>query len=747
MVVALTAFSWQAWAQNEEADGDEAMTVGLYKTAFESYKAAWSKSPQDMNLVYKLGEASRLSNDYASAVFYYRWVSRSIKARSFPDCDFHLASMYKCNGQPDSALLYFERYVASVPANQPLLLRARQEVRACQWIADKVDAPALYSVTHESKNINTANSESSPLLIGDSLFIYAVTQPYSKPGKRERVNNDLILMQIFQTAVSKAGKPGPPVPNPWGFNSNKHHTGNVAYDAVHRVMYFTRCEPDNFADIPCEIFYSRYRKGKWSHPRKLGGDVNLDGYSNTQPTVGLLPDSTAVLYFASNRPGGMGGFDIWYTTVDSTGRTTPCVNAGAPVNSVGNEITPFYSIAEGKLYFSSDWHFGYGGYDVFSSLGSCDEWRTPVNLGRTLNTPANDIYFNVRDNDTSQGFLVSNRKGSFYIAGNTCCNDIYRWSSSPVPEPEGCNCEKRRAEVRSMLPISLYFHNDEPDPKSKRSTTRLTYYRTYHRYMFMLDTYKERLCDRYVGRQADSVCAVIEQFFYRDVYDNYKNFERMLDLLADDLKNGRRVSMTVEGYASPVHTDNYNFTLSKRRIGTIVNQIMEYKQGALMKYMSAGGTLQIKEVAHGSRTADKAVSHSYTDVASSVYSAEAARERRIEILDYTYLEDDSTLISCLSMPARPIHIGSFRVGEEADIELRLPHTASTEKVVDFISCGKEGVSVSGYTTLKPGKELVVYLKMDNKHADATYSTFLPLTIRIKGENVTQTIFLEYRLRK
>ena len=174
---------------------------------------------------------------------------------------------------------------------------------------------------------------------------------------------------------------------------------------------------------------------------------------------------------------------------------------------------------------------------------------------------------------------------------------------------------------------------------------------------------------------------------------------------------------------------------------------MLHNNSELTQYLGAQseGSLTINEVAFGSRQAAENVSASYTDVASSVYSVEAARERRIEIIDYQYLEDDSTLITCLPFPEHSPNIGTFFSGETADIEVHLTHYADLEKTLDYVNAGDPNVVVTGYSKLTPGKDLIIYLRMNNQHAEPTVSSFLPLTLRVKGEQVTQTMFLEYTI--
>lgn len=739
-------------AQNDIAEGDEAFKYGFYKTAADYYTKAY-RNEATPAVAYKIAESYRLANDYQQAIKYYSIVSESPSSAAYPNCDYYLASMYRNSGYADSAIVIYQRYLRA--ANNEVLERsASQELKACQWVLDSITDSILYNVKHESKNINSEYSESGAVLVGDSLLLYSSMREMSKPGSKDAIYSDLVLLQIFEADYS-TGDISKSKINNWGLNNKEKHTCNVALDPLHQNIYFTICQTDDFSNIPCEIYVSHFNKGKWQKAKKVGGKVNLDGYSSTHPAIGYLPDSTTVLYFSSDRPGGLGGFDIWYTVIGDNKTPSECINLGMPINTEGNEITPFYDNEDGVLYFSSDWHLGFGGYDVFKSKGSRDSWREPQNMGHSINSSANDLYFNVNPYSyPKSGFLTSNRKGSFFISGNTCCNDIYSWEKAKASKPQRKKVEEvpvmlaQKGAIHTLLPIRLYFHNDEPDPKSKLATTTTNYFQTYNRYMFMRNDYKRAHTLANGNVVFDSICDAIDYFFDYEVQYNCERFEQFLNMLLEDLKMGHRISMTVEGYASPIHTSQYNELISKRRIASIVNQIMEYKKGILTRYMGTnGGSLQIREVAYGSSHADKRVSDDRQQTNKSVYSVEAARERRIEIQDYQYLEDDSSIISCLHLPTRAMHIGTYFTGEYADIQVNLKHTALHETSIDFISVGSPDVKVVGYSKLTPGRDLVIYLRMDNRKAEPTVSSFLPLTLRVKGEQITQTMFLEYSLEK
>jgi len=129
--------------------------------------------------------------------------------------------------------------------------------------------------------------------------------------------------------------------------------------------------------------------------------------------------------YASNRKGGRGGMDLWYTIIEKGNNYKSPANLGREINTLRDEITPFYDSTSGTLFFSSNYHFGFGGYDVFRSTGSFNSWSAPVNLGKPVNTRVDDTYLTLKG-DKSEGFLVSNRPEGFHLTSETCCDDIYK---------------------------------------------------------------------------------------------------------------------------------------------------------------------------------------------------------------------------------------------------------------------------------------------------------------------------------
>lgn len=528
----------------------------------------------------------------------------------------------------------------------------------CQQRSSWGQQRTQYQVSHIDYRINSKGNETGACVVGDSVVLYSSTQDMSTHGGFFAYNYS--LMQVWQAPILSDGNVGKGTKCNWGMNSTTQHTNNVAYDALNNRLFFTRCNPNDDA-LRSQIYVMQYEKGKWKRAKKVGGNVNMKGYTNTQPSVGYLQDGTTVLFFISDRPGGCGGKDIWYALIGNS-KVERSINLGTPVNTPNDEATPFYDNDAQTLYFSSNRTDGNGGWDVYCSAGNRNSWTTPKHLDSTVNSELDEFYFSVwkspatiglsglADGKYPCGFLASNRKDSFFATDTSCCNDIYLWQLKPIKDTLADTLQQPRfasrhtykpyvPEVRESRilsperPIHLYFHNDEPDPKSESGKTNATYFQTYNRYMFMRPQYLEAQMSIADSAQRDSACRALNDFFDREVHDNCDRFETFIEMVAQKVMEGFTVSLTVSGYASPLHTDRYNKALSQRRINTIVNQLYEWHDGKLKPYLDHGA-LEFIEVPYGSSHAECESFNKKSNIKNGVFSVEAAKERRIEILDY-----------------------------------------------------------------------------------------------------------------
>lgn len=171
------------------------------------------------------------------------------------------------------------------------------------------------------------------------------------------------------------------------------------------------------------LWKSELNNGKWSTPTKLEKSIISNDYANH---VTMTEDGKTI-YFTTEKKGGYGKLDIYYSTKKSDGSWTNAENIGNVINTDGNEQSPYISHDGKTLYFSSETFVGYGGYDIFKSTFDGKKWSTPENLGLPFNSVADDIFFAPKD-DYSEGFLATNRNGTI---GDF---DIYRFYFNNIPD-------------------------------------------------------------------------------------------------------------------------------------------------------------------------------------------------------------------------------------------------------------------------------------------------------------------------
>ncbi|MCC7466294.1 MAG: hypothetical protein IT261_08500, partial [Saprospiraceae bacterium] len=203
------------------------------------------------------------------------------------------------------------------------------------------------------------------------------------------------------------------------------HTAHLSLNAAGNIAFYAAGNyVKDSADIRFELF--RRRKlpdGNWGIPEKLTA-INHPRYTTTEPSIGtILGENQETLFFVSDRPGGKGGKDIWFSKVygDSLGQPQPL----DALNTPGNDVTPFFHTASNTLFFSTDSLRTLGGFDVYKAKpGLNGTWDGPQHMGAPLNSSANDVFF-VMGSDSKRGFFSSNRIGSANYSEEGCCYDVY----------------------------------------------------------------------------------------------------------------------------------------------------------------------------------------------------------------------------------------------------------------------------------------------------------------------------------
>lgn len=297
----------------------------------------------------------------------------------------------------------FNTKTANKPMPKAIRNEAEKNAKSSAFAIENAHNRVKFDPTNMGDNINSQFEEYLPFLTADEqTMFYTARRPGCIGGFNPEYRG---YTEDFFFSVLKDGEwqptqnLGPPV------NTEKNE-GAASFSPDGQFVFFTGCSrADGVGD--CDLYVSRLVGKEWSKPFNLGRAINTSSWES-QPSIS---GDGRTLYFSSNRTGGYGGLDIWYSTLVNNVWSIP-VNMGPEINTKGNEQTPFIHADGRTLYFASDGHPGYGAYDLFLSRKSGGKWSAPENLGYPLNSAGSEanIFINAKG---TQAYINSSRDGGY----------------------------------------------------------------------------------------------------------------------------------------------------------------------------------------------------------------------------------------------------------------------------------------------------------------------------------------------
>lgn len=188
------------------------------------------------------------------------------------------------------------------------------------------------------------------------------------------------------------------------------------------------------------------------------------------------------------------------------------------------------------------------------------------------------------------------------------------------------------ASMSAYLPITLFFDNDQPDPRTRATTTQQSYDQTVNRYLTRRELFIETYSANLQGAEKEIAAAQLGKFFDDEVQTGYIKLEVFAGNLDLFLKGGSTIEIMVKAFASPLATSEYNLALTQRRIASVRNYFRKFQNGIFESYIRSG-QLKVSTLPLGESQAAPGVSDNARDKRRSVFSLEASRERRAEILE------------------------------------------------------------------------------------------------------------------
>ena len=382
-----------------------------------------------INLQFKQAEAARHFNAYVLAEKRYQQVLESEVSKQYPMAIFWMATVQKMQGHYNDAIKGFNQYLVENPdSSQTKFKEANAQIKACYWAKElsKINDKDL-EIIQLGEEVNSNYSEFGAVQYGDKLLFSSL--------KFELEKDKSIPPKKFSKILQLKDGAFEATTFDLGVSDKKAHTAHTAFNKEGDRLFFNICRYVDGNIIKCKLFYKdKIADTLWSKSVELPPYINLEKTTTTHPNIGYNETlKKAVLYFISDRAGGKGGMDIWYSFFDENGLPEVPKNLEA-VNTEKDEYSPFFHTYSQTLYFSSAGRKSLGGFDIYKTEFKENKWQEIDHTGFPLNTSYNDIYFSLNEIG-SEGYIASNRAGSKFLEKEltACCNDIFKAKFNSYP--------------------------------------------------------------------------------------------------------------------------------------------------------------------------------------------------------------------------------------------------------------------------------------------------------------------------
>ncbi len=390
---------------NTVQNADILFASGRIGEAAALYENA-GRTENNSELYYKAAECYYQVRDYRKAAECY--ISVKEEYERYELAGLRYARALKQDGRYEAAAEAFRQFAREYRGERKaqILAVVMNEVKGCelaQQMAQQQMSPVLPAeVKILPKSVNSPENEFAPIAFSDNLLYFSTVTD----GR----------VKLMRT-IRQGGAWLPPAAAQGLPESVALRFGNGTFSPDGKRFYCTQCSDPTAGERggngfrnQCSLYVlRRTAQGGWSAPERLRDYINMPNQTTTHPFV-TQEGGRELLFFASDREGGFGGLDLYVCErpldSDELDFSFP-QNLGNTVNTAGDEVSPFFDPTAQTIWFSSNSHISLGGLDVFKSVRADGKWSKPENVGRPVNSSADDFFFTLKK--SGGGFLVSNR--------------------------------------------------------------------------------------------------------------------------------------------------------------------------------------------------------------------------------------------------------------------------------------------------------------------------------------------------
>jgi len=582
-----------------------------YKLATENMLKAIKADSDFIEAHIVLAEIYIDQGDQKSAILSYKNVI-NINPEFFPELYFPLAQLEMMESEFVSAKSHLEKYLSYNNIKPISRSVASKKLKSCEFAINAIKNPVPFNPENLGDSINTNDDEYWPSLTADEqiLLITRLLPKREAPAGMILAKNSKNYQEDFYISVKNDGFWKNAINAGNSLNTEDNEGAQSLY-VDGRLMYYTACNRSD-GKGRCDIYVSKRTKDGWSEGINIGSPVNTDSWEG-QPSIS--PDGKT-LYFVSNREGGNGQEDIWYSNQKVDGSWTKPICLKDNINSVGKEQSPFIHHDNKTLYFASNGKTGMGGFDLYKvSKQKNGTWGKPVNLGYPINTVFDEIG------------LIVNAKGNKALFSSDRLSgkgkDIFQFELYKEIRPQSVSYLKgivfdkgnnKRLDANFELidldskEVIMQAESDEntgeflvciPSDNDYALNVSKEGYLFYSDNFSLKGTYE--ITNPFMKDIALSPIKIGEKLILRNVFyetDSYNLDDKSiveLTKLVEFLKKNSTVRIEISGHTDNVGTSDYNMELSKNRAVSVYNYLIsEGIKSERLEHMGYGDTQSIE---------------------------------------------------------------------------------------------------------------------------------------------------------
>ncbi len=577
-----------------------------YSRAMEHLEYAIKLEPQFQDALYTLGYVYFMDKNYSKAHETFDKLYQINKNYKL-DFFFYYGLTHFHKLQYDKAEEFLTQYLNGKSSPQ-LADKAKITLSKAKFAKEAIKNPVPFQPQNLGPNINSSGEEYLPSLTADEQILFFTSRREGNIGGFISLLNDFSEDFYYSEKQNGEWQPainlGPPI-------NSIDNEGAAHFSADGRWVYYTFCNSD--PSQGCDIYVAQKIGNQWLNPKNLGSTVN-SRYWDSQP---CLSNDGKTLYFSSGRPGGQGGTDIWFSVwLEEEKKWSTPQNMGPPINTPGNEYSPFIHADDQTFYFSSDFLPGFGGFDLFvSRLQPDGTWSEPQNLGYPINTSKDEVNIFVNTKGTHAYINSQNEIG----LGK---NDLYVFELYPEIRPQTATFVKGRVYdtktlqnvVAEILFIDLMtgdtVRKTDNDPANGNYLITLPSKRNYaaivkkSNYLFFSQNFdllnlkpnESFILDIPLQPIEKNASIILKNVFF-DFDQSTLKPESYIELnqLVKLLKENPNLKIEIAGHTDNVGNDDYNLKLSQNRADEVKNYLI--KQNIEADRITAKGYGKTKPIA------------------------------------------------------------------------------------------------------------------------------------------------------